>query len=119
MSHDFNFFTVNGRCFPNVTLLKVKTGENVRIRLGNLVHDAHPMHIHGHQFTVSASDGNTIPNQHRLIKNTVNVASGETYDVEFKANNPGQWPFHYHIPHHMSNNMQLAIGGMTTVISYQ
>ena len=119
MSHDFNFFTINGRCFPYVTPLKVKPGENVRIRLGNFGHDAHPMHIHGHQFTVSANDGNTIPVQNRLVKNTISVASGETYDVEFKANNPGNWPFHCHIPHHMSNNMQMAMSGMTTVISYQ
>lgn len=119
MSHDFNFFTINGRCFPYVTPLKVKLGENVRIRLGNIVHDAHPMHIHGHQFTISAADGNTIPIQNRLVKNTINVASGETFDIEFKANNPGNWPFHCHIPHHMSNNMQMSMGGMTTVITYQ
>lgn len=119
MSHDFNFFTINGRCFPFVSQLHVKKGEKVRIRLGNFGHDAHPMHIHGHQFVVSAADGNTISVQNRLLKNTINVASGETYDVEFTANNPGSWPFHCHIPHHMSNNMQLTLGGMTTVISYQ
>lgn len=119
MSHDFNFFTINGRCFPYVSQLHVKKGERVRIRLGNFGHDAHPIHIHGHQFAVSATDGNTIPYQNRLIKNTINVASGETYDVEFTADNPGNWPFHCHIPHHMSNNMQLTMGGMTTVISYQ
>lgn len=119
MSHDFNFFTINGRCFPYTTPLKVKYGDNVRIRMGNIAHNAHPMHIHGHQFSISASDGNTIPIQNRFLKNTVNVASGETYDIEFKANNPGNWPFHCHIPHHMSNNMQLPLGGMTTVIEYQ
>lgn len=37
MSHDFNFFTMNGRCFPYVTPLKVKAGEYVRVRLGNIV----------------------------------------------------------------------------------
>lgn len=119
MSHDFNFFTVNGRCYPFATPLTVKAGENVRIRLGNIVHDAHPMHIHGHQFSVTASDGNPIFGPNRLIKNTVNVASGDTFDIEFKANNPGNWPFHCHIPHHMSNNMQMAMGGMSTVIEYQ
>lgn len=118
MSHDFNFFTVNGRCFPYTSVLKVKKGETVRIRFGNFGHDAHPMHIHGHQFTILAADGNTIPVQNRLVKNTINVASGETYDIEFKANNPGNWPFHCHVPHHMSNNMQMSMGGMTTVIAY-
>lgn len=119
MSDDFNFFTINGRCFPYVTPLKVKMGENVRIRLSNIVKDAHPIHIHGHQFTVSASDGNSIPIQNRLVKTTINVASGETYDIEFNANNLGRWPFHCHIPHHVSNNMQPALGGMATVIEYQ
>lgn len=119
MSHDFNFFTMNGRSFPYVTPLEVKKGEKIRIRLGNFGHDPHPIHIHGHQFAVSACDGNIIPAQSRLIKNTINVASGETYDIEFTADNPGNWPFHCHIPHHMSNNMQLTLGGMTTVISYQ
>ncbi len=118
ISHDFNFFTVNGRCFPYVSPRKVESGGTARIRLGDFVNDAHPTHIHEHQFTVSSSDGNTISFQNRFIKSTINVTSGETYDIEFKANNPGSWPFHCHIPHHMSNNMQMAMGGMTTVISY-
>ncbi len=119
MTDDFNFFTMNGRCFPYTTPLAVKRGENIRIRLGNMMHGAHPIHIHGHQFTISASDGNSIPIHSRLMKTTVNVASGETYDIEFRANNPGIWPFHCHIPHHMSNNMQKPMGGMSTVIKYK
>lgn len=119
MNDDFNFFMMNGRCFPFTTPLAVEMGENVRIRLGNIGHSAHPIHIHGHQFVVSASDGNSIPVQNRLVKTTINVASGETYDLEFKANNPGIWPFHCHIPHHMSNNMQKPMGGMSTVIVYR
>jgi len=98
--------------------IAVRYGEKIRIRLGNFMHDAHPMHIYGHQFAITASDGNTIPIQNRPIKNTVNVASGETYDIVFTANNPGNWPFHCHIPHHMANNMQMEIGGMVTAIRY-
>lgn len=116
MSHDFNFFTINGRCYPFTTPLDVKQGEKMCIRLGNIGHDAHPMHIHGHQFAITASDGNPLPA--KIIKNTVSVASGETFDVVFTANNPGNWPFHCHIPHHMTNNMQLELGGMVTAIQY-
>ncbi|MGF7060943.1 multicopper oxidase family protein [Brassicibacter mesophilus] len=118
MNDDFNFFTMNGRCFPYTSPLKTKICENVRIRLGNVGHNAHPIHIHGHQFIVSTSDGNSIFVQNRLEKTTINVASGETYNVEFYANNPDIWPFHCHIPHHMSNNMQKRMGGMFTVIKY-
>lgn len=118
MSDDFNFFTINGRCYPFVSPLKVKAGNQVRIRLGNIAHNAHPMHLHGHQFTISATDGNPVANHCRLVKNTIPVASGETFDIEFLANNPGRWPFHCHIPHHISNNMRPEMGGMATVIAY-
>ena len=116
---DFNFFTMNGRCYPFVTPLIVQYGENVRIKLGNIGMNPHPIHIHGHQFLVFASDGNTIPINNRLIKSTILVASGETWDVEFQANNPGIWPLHCHISDHMSNNMQMPMGGIVTVIKYQ
>ncbi len=117
-SDDFNFFTMNGRCFPFVSSMPVKYKERVRIRLGNIGMNAHPIHIHGHQFQVSASDGNPIPVPLRVMKNTISVASGEPWDIEFLADNPGRWVFHCHIPHHTSNNMTPPMGGMTSVIQY-
>jgi FtsP/CotA-like multicopper oxidase with cupredoxin domain len=39
----------------------------------------------------------------QLTKDTVNVAPGERYDVEFTADQPGTWIVHCHIPHHMTN----------------
>jgi FtsP/CotA-like multicopper oxidase with cupredoxin domain len=118
-SDDFNFFTMNGRCFPYTTPLQVRFGEKVKIRLGNIVMQEHPIHIHGHQFKVTATDGNAIPVHSQLKKNTIPVASGETWDIEFVANNPGVWPFHCHIPHHMDNNMREETGGMFTTIVYK
>lgn len=118
-SHDANFFTMNGRSFPYTTPLITNYGEKVRIRLGNIVEDAHPIHIHGHQFKVTAEDGNTIAVNNRLLKSTILVASGETRDIEFQANNPGIWPFHCHIPHHMANNLRKETGGMFTTIIYE
>ncbi|WP_238884369.1 multicopper oxidase family protein [Clostridium sp. YIM B02551] len=119
MAHEFNFFTINGKCFPNTTPLSTKLGDTVRIRLGNISMNSHPIHIHGHQFFVVASDGNSIPYNNQMIKNTINVASGETWDIVFNSNNPGIWPFHCHIPHHMSNNMTKSDGGMFTTIVYE
>ena len=119
LSDDFNFFTMNGRCFPYVTSLAVRKGDNVRIRFGNVMMSAHPIHVHGHQFYITATDGNSIFFNNRLLKSTVTVASGETYDIEFNANNPGIWPLHCHIPHHASNNMTKPAGGMFTTIVYE
>ncbi|WP_105614333.1 multicopper oxidase family protein [Vallitalea okinawensis] len=117
-SMDENFYMMNGRCFPYTTPLRIDKGDNVRIRYGNIGLKNHPIHFHGHQFYVSASDGNTIAKENRLLKNTLLVSSGETWDIEFKANNPGYWPLHCHIPHHVSNNMTLPLGGMTTAVIY-
>jgi len=118
LSDMFNFFTMNGRCFPYVTPMKVNYGEHVRIRLGNSGMNTHPIHLHGHQFVVTASDGNSIPYTSRIVKNTIPVASGETYDIEFIARNPGVWPFHCHIPHHVANNFTKPTGGMFTTLIY-
>ena len=59
---DFNVLTINGKVFPSTAPLICKTGDKVRIRLGNLgATDHHPMHIHGHHFRVTATDGEEIP----------------------------------------------------------
>ena len=51
---DFNVLTINGKVFPSTAPLICKTGDRVRIRLGNLgATDHHPMHIHGHHFRVT------------------------------------------------------------------
>lgn len=118
MSHMLNFFTMNGRCFPYNSPLQVRYGDHVRIRLGNLMMNAHPIHIHGHQFAVTATDGNSLAPQIRYLKNTILVGTGETYDVELQAHNPGTWVFHCHIPHHMANNFTEELGGMVTTIKY-
>lgn len=118
MSDELQFFTMNGRCFPLTEPLPVTCGDTVRIRLANPAMMTHPIHLHGQQFVVTASDGNILSECARMKKNTISVSSGETWDVEFEATNPGTWPFHCHIPHHNGNNMTKEMGGMFTVIKY-
>lgn len=114
-SMDFNYFTLNGKCYPDTQPIQVRYGERIRIRLGNLSMDSHPMHLHGHVFQVTATDGFPIQGPY---KSTINVAPGETYDIEFVANNPGTWVFHCHKPHHMTNDHQKTMGGMVTLVKY-
>lgn len=116
LSDGFNFFTMNGRCFPNTSPVQVRLGERVRIRMATLGMQGHPMHLHGVQMLETAYDGNEVPPWRQLRRSTVFVAPGETRDVQFDAWNPGHWPFHCHIPHHTSNNFTLPIGGMFTTI---
>jgi len=102
---DFNIFSFNSKVFPAVDHLVVKTGDRVRIRIGNLSMDEHPIHIHGHSFKVTATDGGKIPKLGQWPETTVLVPVGATRDIEFIADAPGDWAFHCHKSHHTMNPM--------------
>lgn len=102
---DFNTFTMNSRVFPGTEPMLVRTGDRVRIRLANLTMDSHPIHIHGHAFYVTGTDAGPIPESAWWPENTVNVPVGTTRDIEFTADNPGDWAFHCHKTHHVMNQM--------------
>lgn len=112
---DFNVFTFNSRVFPGTEALVARKGERVRIRLGNLSMDSHPIHIHGHRFWITGTDGGPIPPSARWPEATVNVPVGSTRDIEFLADNPGDWAFHCHKTHHVMNQMGHGIPNMLGV----
>jgi FtsP/CotA-like multicopper oxidase with cupredoxin domain len=102
---DFNVFTFNSRVFPGTAPMLVRTGDRVRIRLANLTMDSHPIHIHGHKFYVTGTDAGPVQESAWIPENTVNVPVGATRDIEFVADNPGDWAFHCHKSHHVMNQM--------------
>lgn len=103
---DFNVLTLNGKVFPATSPMVVATGERVRIRIGNLsAMDHHPMHLHGHAFAVTATDGGEVPPAARWPETTVLVPTGATRTVEFVADAPGDWAFHCHMTHHVMTQM--------------
>lgn len=112
---DFNTFTFNGRAYPGTTPLIVKTGDRVRIRLANLSMDSHPIHLHGYSFRTVATDGGEIPESAQWPGTTVNVPVGETRDIEFVADAPGDWALHCHKSHHAMNAMEHNLPIMTGV----
>jgi len=105
---DFNIFTFNSRAFPGTAPLVAKTGDRVRIRIGNVGQESHPIHLHGHNFKIVATDGGDIPESAQWPETTVLVAPGQTRDIEFIAN-PGDWALHCHRRHHPMNAMGHAI----------
>jgi FtsP/CotA-like multicopper oxidase with cupredoxin domain len=110
LAMEFNWLTINGKAGPATTPLLVKLGERVRLRIVNLGMDHHPMHIHGHQFYVTGTEGGRIQTTAVEPANTVLVGVAQARDVEFVANNPGDWHFHCHLPHHMMNQMASMVG---------
>lgn len=113
-----NWFTINGKSWPDTGVIRVRKGESVRIRFIGAGQFAHPMHIHGGSFRIVATDGNPVPRAAQLLKDTVMVAPGERYDVVWTAEEKGTWLVHCHILHHTTNDGAEVNGGggLTTAI---
>lgn len=95
-------WTLNGRTHPDSAPLEVADGERVRMRLRNMSDMVHPMHLHGHTFALTDTG---------LRKDTVTIRPMRTVEIEFDADNPGQWAFHCHNAYHQE-------AGMMTTLSY-
>jgi manganese oxidase len=102
---DFNLWTFNSRIFPGIASMNVRRGDRVRIRVGNLTMTNHPIHLHGHEFTVTGTDGGPTPQGTRWMEVTTDVAVGQMRQVEFVADEEGDWAFHCHKSHHTMNAM--------------
>jgi manganese oxidase len=113
MNMEFNWLTFNGKSGPATTPLIVRLGDRVRLRLINLGMDHHPIHMHGHQFAITGTEGGRQPKATWGPNNTVLVGVAQARAVEFVANNPGNWMLHCHMPHHMMNQMASTVGPMT------
>ena len=73
-----NYFTINGKAYPETEPIRMRVGERVRVRfIGTNNNFVHPMHIHGGPFEIVETDGNPVPAGARLLKDTVNVGPGE------------------------------------------
>ena len=112
---DFNLWTINSRAFPGVDAMVAARGDKVRIRVGNLTMTNHPIHIHGHSFEVTGTDGGWVPPGARWPEVTVDIAVGQMRSVEFVASAPGDWTFHCHKSHHTMNAMSHSASTMIGV----
>jgi len=102
---DFNLWSWNSRIFPGISPLVVRHMDKVRLRVGNLTMTNHPIHIHGHEFEVSGTDGGPTPKGSRWPEVTVDVAVGQMRQMDFLADEEGDWAFHCHKSHHTMNAM--------------
>lgn len=103
---EFNVLTINGKAFPGTDALVAKQGEKIRMRFGNLsAMEHHPIHLHGYNFKVVATDGGPIPIAGQWPETTVLVPVGSTRDIELIAEYEGDWFMHCHMTHHGKNQM--------------
>jgi FtsP/CotA-like multicopper oxidase with cupredoxin domain len=102
---DFNIWSWNSRVFPGIDPLPVRLGDRVRVRMGNLTMTNHPIHLHGHHFAESCTDGGWVPETAQRPETTIDVPVGAIRAFDVVADNPGDWAFHCHKTHHAMNSM--------------
>jgi manganese oxidase len=114
------YYVINGKSFPDTQAMNVAHGQTVLVRVINIGEVVHPMHLHGHYFTVVAEDG--APLSSPVKQDTLTTAPGESYDFTFYAwAAPGSvYPFHCHILSHVMNPGQSMdeMGGLITLVDY-
>ena len=111
---DFNLWTWNSRVFPGIDPLVARTGDRVRVRVGNLTMTNHPIHMHGPHFVVTGTDGGWVPPSARWPEVTTDVAVGQMRAFEFDAI-AGDWAIHCHKSHHTMNAMGHDVPNMIGV----
>src|SRR5262249_35692595 len=59
---------------------------------------------------VTGTEGGRIPESAWVPGNNVLVGVAQVREIEFIANNPGDWVMHCHMFHHMMNHMEPGVG---------
>ncbi|WP_274916011.1 multicopper oxidase family protein [Streptomyces sp. WZ-12] len=96
----FNW-AINGRPYTPSQRYPVREGERVRLVFRNRTKMWHPMHLHGHSFTLP--DGGP-------RKDTTIMRPGERLAVDLDADNPGLWMLHCHNIYHSESGMMTVLG---------
>jgi len=110
-----SLYTINGKVFPNTPMYMVREGDLVKTTIANRGAVDHPMHLHGHHMLVLSRNGEPSTGS-PWYSDTLDVRSGETYEVAFVADNPGLWMDHCHNLAHaaVGMSMHLMYEGYTT-----
>jgi hypothetical protein len=111
----FDYFTINGKSYPEAQPMRVKKGDVVRLRFFGSGDHAHSIHLHGHVMKVAFKDGFPLANP--ILADTLLIGPGERYDVIFTADNPGRWMLHDHVDTHTMNGDR-PMGGVMNVLEY-
>ena len=101
--------------FPDVPMFVVGAGDIVRMRVGNDSGEVHPMHLHGHHAVVLSRNGVPATGSPWWV-DSLNVRNGESYDIAFRADNPGLWMDHCHQLTHAAEGLiaHLMYSGVST-----
>ncbi|MGW1835869.1 multicopper oxidase family protein [Streptomyces sp. NPDC002067] len=94
-------WAINGERYDPARRHPVRAGERVRLSFVNNTTMWHPMHLHGHTFSLGSSGPR---------KDTAIVLPGRTVHADFDADNPGLWMLHCHNVYHSESGMMTVLG---------
>jgi FtsP/CotA-like multicopper oxidase with cupredoxin domain len=116
------FTAINGRSWPYTERLHYAVGDTIHWRIINTTFQSHPMHLHGFYFRVDAAgtadpnvDSVYAPSQRRMVVTEIMKFGGDTRDITWSPDRPGNWIFHCHLASH---NTKVPSIDDTTQIEY-
>lgn len=106
---NYRFWTINRRAWEGMSkdsipapLAQLQRGKTYIFELANLTQYHHPIHLHGHTFTVlNVGKESTEP----FHSDTVLLGQNETARIAFVADNPGRWMYHCHVIEHLKTGL--------------
>src|SRR5262249_1876305 len=84
---------INGHASPATPPIVVNEGDRVLLHIDNRTDEYHPIHLHGHVWSVVARDGVAVSGS-SVYADSVLVGPGEGWGVAFAAANPPLWMLH-------------------------
>ncbi len=103
-------WAVNGEVIPRMTpddlgqpMLSCKLGRTYRLKWRNDTAFDHPIHLHGHSFHLLARNDQAMRDP--IVLDTVLIPAGQSVDIAFVADNPGDWALHCHVLEHAEAGM--------------
>ncbi len=97
--------TINGKSWPYTQRFQYEIGQLARWRWINATNEPHALHLHGFYFRVDAFNrGGQVEDYNgdsRPMVVTQRITQGETFDMSWSPDRPGNWLFHCHMFQHM------------------
>ena len=84
-------------------LATLTLGKTYIFNLKNVTQYHHPIHLHGHTFTVLELDGEKL--KRPFHTDTVLLGKNGSAKAAFVADNPGRWMYHCHVIEHMKTGL--------------
>ena len=105
---DGHQWTINGKSFPKTDPILVQPHKRYRWTFDNQSADAHPVHLHRHNFELVSVAGTSMSG---IVKDVVVVPAWKEVEVDVRTTEPGPALFHCHQQFHMDM-------GFMTVMRY-